>query len=267
MPETLKTARIGVTTSGRPGDALAGEARAAAAAVGLPYLDRAGLPSRRALFERSGVDALVVFEGRRLSVVDRQGTLRFAEGLARLRVQQLQRGGADRLVDLARFERGEAVLDCTLGLAADAQVAAWAVGPAGRVVGLESSPVLCLLARHGLPRLARLAPAAAIDVQLADAHELLPRLPTGSFDVVLFDPMFAHRRKASPAFEQLRRYADPRPLTAELLREGRRVARRLVLVKAARSSELRRLGLTAEPGPAAAHVRWARAAPLPPGPR
>jgi hypothetical protein len=98
-----------------------------------------------------------------------------------------------------------------------------------------------------------------VEVLHRDAHAYLTTLPGASFDVVLFDPMFSKARRASPAFEALRRFADPSPLTVEALAEARRVARRWVVVKAARySTDLKRLGLAHEPAPRTATVVWAR---------
>jgi hypothetical protein len=57
----------------------------------------------------------------------------------------------------------------------------------------------------------------------------------------------------------LRRLANPSPLKAEVLAEARRVARRAVLVKAARYTPmLRSLGLRPEHASRSAPVVWAR---------
>lgn len=45
---------------------------------------------------------------------------------------------------------GDSVLDCTLGLAADAMLAAYTVGEAGRVVGLEANPNVAFIVRQGM---------------------------------------------------------------------------------------------------------------------
>lgn len=250
---------LAVTTSDRVAPELAERARAAAVEVAVPYLRRT---HKRPLSQmlRENAEALVVLEQGAVSLVDAQGSLRFSPGLAHLRIKQLDAGvQEDMLLRLGALSEGERVLDCTLGLGADAQVAARLVGPGGHVTALEKSPALYLLARHGLAGLARHPRACDIHVRHADAAAHLRTLPAGAFDVVLFDPMFGRERKSSVAFETLRRHADYAPLTREVLQEAQRVARRLVLLKGARySTDFKKLGVRPEPARPNATVLWAR---------
>ncbi|MBZ4376870.1 class I SAM-dependent methyltransferase [Corallococcus sp. AS-1-6] len=248
-----------VTTSDRVDAQLAHRARCAAEEVGVPYVERHHkLPLKKLLTDTA--DALVVFESTAVSLVDAEGTLRFSPGLAHLRVKQLDAGvKEDQLLRVAGLREGERVLDCTLGLGADAQVAARLVGPGGHVTALEKSPALYLLVRHGLAGLPRHPASCAVDVVHADAAARLRTLPDGAFDVVLFDPMFERERKSSAAFEALRRHADYAPLTRETVDEARRVARRLVVLKGSRySKDFKKLGITPEPARPNATVLWAR---------
>jgi SAM-dependent methyltransferase len=140
------------------------------------------------------------------------------------------------------------VLDGTLGLGADALVAAVAVGPGGRVLGLESSPALAAWAGEGFARLPGEA-ASRVRVECADHARWLEEAPERSFDVVVFDPMFRHPRPGTPGFGLLRRLADPRPLERRTLERARRVARRGVLVKDGTPGwDLARLSLAPLPG-------------------
>ncbi|MCY1044825.1 class I SAM-dependent methyltransferase [Corallococcus sp. bb12-1] len=248
-----------VTTSDRVDGVLAQRAREAAESVGVPYVERHHkLPLKKLLTDMA--DALVVFESSAVSLVDAQGALRFSPGLAHLRVKQLDAGvPEDMLLRIAELREGERVLDCTLGLGADAQVAARLVGPSGRVTALEKSPALYLLVHHGLAGLPRHPAACAVEVVHADAAEALRALPEGAFDVVLFDPMFERERKSSVAFETLRRHADYSPLTRATVEEARRVARRAVVLKGSRySQDFKKLGITPEPARPNATVLWAR---------
>jgi 16S rRNA (guanine1516-N2)-methyltransferase len=248
-----------VTTSDRVDAQLAQRARRAAEDIGAPYVERHHkLPLKKLLADTA--DALVVFESTAVSLVDAQGTLRFSPGLAHLRVKQLDAGvEEDQLLRVAGLREGEHVLDCTLGLGADAQVAARLVGPAGRVTALEKSPALYLLVRHGLEGLPRHALSCPVDAVYVDAAEFLRAQPDGAFDVVLFDPMFERERKSSAAFEALRRHADYAPLTRETVAEARRVARRAVVLKGSRySSDFKKLGITPLPMRPNATVSWAR---------
>ncbi|XXF76957.1 class I SAM-dependent methyltransferase [Myxococcaceae bacterium GXIMD 01537] len=250
---------LAVTMSDRDAPELARRARRAAEEAGVPYLERTHKRTLASMLVGSA-DALIVFEDHAISLVDAQGSLRFSPGMAHLRVKQLDAGvEEDMLLRIAGLREGERVLDCTLGLGADAQVAARLVGPTGGVTALEKSPALYLLARYGLELLPRHPRASALQVVHADASEYLRTLPSGAFDVVLFDPMFERQRKSSVAFETLRRHADYAPLTRESVAEAQRVARRAVVIKGSRySSDFKKLGLRPEPARPNATVLWAK---------
>jgi hypothetical protein len=182
--------------------------------------------------------------------------------MAHLRRLRLAEGEPDTFVRMAELSKGDSVLDCTLGLAQDALVASLAVGPQGRVVGVEKRLPLYALISAGLKTYEPGPDSCRVEVVHADAHEHLRTLPDRSFDVVCFDPMFARPRKAQPGFDVLRRFADHAPLSGEALMEGRRVARRWVVVKGAKYfDDLKKLGLSPEPGPRSADVVWARIGP------
>ncbi|MBL8958093.1 MAG: class I SAM-dependent methyltransferase [Myxococcaceae bacterium] len=227
---------------------LEARARDRAKQWGLPFFERQknrGLPA----------GTFLVLGGDGWTLRDENGALRFAEGLARLRIKRLEAGETDDvLVKLAELRAGDEVLDCTFGLGADAQVCAHVVGPKGRVVGLEKSLPLWALAKEGQHQ---------IVMHHADCVEYLERQPAKRFDVVLFDPMFGRKKKASPAFELLRAHASHEPLRPEAIAEARRVARRWVIVKGARySDDLKRLNLKAEPQSRYTDVVWARVSGL-----
>lgn len=249
---------LAVTTSDRVDPALFARARAAAAELSVPYFRRTHKDPLASLLRRA--QALVVFESDAVALVDGEGALRFSPGLAHLRIKQLDQGVLeDRLLRETELEEGERVLDCTAGLCADAQVASRLVGSTGEVVALEKSPALYLLARYGLERMRVRPRCAPLGLLHADAADFLRAQPAASFDVVLFDPMFARPKKSSAAFSVLRRHADYSPLTATMLQDAQRVARRLVVVKGARySSDFKKLGLKASPARPNATVVWAR---------
>lgn len=250
---------LAVTTSDRIEPELAQRALRAATELGVPYLERTHKRTLASMLADSA-EALIVFESGAVSLVDAQGSLRFSPGLAHLRIKQLDAGVLeDMLLRIAGLSEGERVLDCTLGLGADAQVAARLVGPSGGVTALEKSPSLYLLARHGLETLPQHPRACPLQVLHADASQYLRSLPAGAFDVVLFDPMFERQRKSSVAFETLRRHADYAPLTRETVAEAQRVARRAVVLKGSRySSDFKKLGIRPEPARPNATVLWAR---------
>src|SRR5690606_3686381 len=126
--------------------------------------------------------------------------------------------------------------------------AAFVAGPEGKVVALESQPVIAALVEHGMRTYVtdRAEPTEAmrsVEVVCADYRDYLPRLPDKSFDIVMFDPMFGATGRESSAMRALRRLANPAPLEPESVKEAVRVARRAVLLKERRGSEeLSRLG-------------------------
>ncbi len=181
------------------------------------------------------------------------GKFFFHRGLSELRILNLLRGGNDPLVKALELQPGMSVLDCTLGLAADALVAAHAVGETGRVCGLESVPLVALMTRWGIESLQTnlddtrpelRAAAGRIEVVPADHATYLSELPSCAFDVVYFDPMFRRPKKSSSGIQSLRDYADARPLTCETLQQALRVAKsRIVIKELSGSSEFARLGI------------------------
>jgi len=248
---------LAVTTSGKPDERTIALARQSALVWGLPFIERRRKAPLWPILDDA--DSLLVFERNQVVLCDRGGTLRFSPGMARLRIKRLDaRVQEDRLVELAAFEQGDSVLDCTLGLAADALVAARAVGPTGRVVGLEKSLAIFALVSSGV-RSFEAPRSSSIDVRHEDAAHFLACQPDKVFDLVLFDPMFDRPRKCSPAFEMLRRHAEHAPLSQSVLEQAQRVARRSVLVKGCRhSTDWNRLRLKPEPGSPYSPISWAK---------
>lgn len=257
--------RFAVTTAVAPPPAVLEEARAAASRYSSPFLERVGR-SLAGLAAPAGVDVLLVL-GRHAALWLHGRERRYDAGMGALRVRRLREGErgratVDSFLAAAQLRPGESVLDCTLGLGADALVAAAAVGAGGRVVGVESSVPLAALVEAGLHRLDDPA-ARRLEVRRADHAEVLAACPERSFDVVAFDPMFRHPRSQGPAFDLVRTLGDPRPLAPASLQRARRVARRCVVVKdGAPGWDLARLGLSPLPSPRGARRVYARLDPL-----
>jgi hypothetical protein len=253
-----------VSVSARAGLRSQGHARERAEAWGLPWFERPAQGGLQPLLE-GPVRALLVHGGRGWVLRDAEGKVAFSPGMATLRIKRLAHGvqQPDALVRLGELRPGDAVVDATLGLAADALVCAHVVGPGGRVLGVEASRALFLLVSEGLAAAGPSAGSCAVEARHGDAREVLAGMPAGSAEVVLLDAMFERPRAGAPSFEALRRFAVTQPLTPELVAAARRVARRWVVIKTGRyGGELRRLGIapvvSGRPGP----LEWAR---LPPG--
>lgn len=219
-----------VTTSRRARPEEIERARDLARRLGIPYIAREGS------IEALGAKAVLVVTKERLVVETAAGPLFFHPGMARPRIRSLERGEADVMVEAMQLRRGDHVLDCTLGLGADAIVASWVVGEEGRVVGVEAVPMLAEVVRAGLleydPQHPGMRAAMRrIEVVAADHAKYLPTLPDGAFDVVYFDPLFREPVRETVHMRPWRALGVGRPLTREVMAEARRVARRRVVVK------------------------------------
>ncbi len=164
------------------------------------------------------------------------------------RVSRIRKGQSDPMVEAMGLEKGCEVLDCTMGLGADALVVSFVVGDEGRVVGVESSPITAAIVRWGIKKYSK-GPAwlkgamDRIEIICGEHLEVLKELPDRSFDIVYFDPMFRHPINSSRAISPLRQLANHKPLSEEAVAEALRVARRRVVVKErAGSTEFERLG-------------------------
>ena len=255
-----------ITTRKRPTAGEEREAIAAAARWGFPFVPRAGRTLVKVLEGAAADSALVLAaDSARLFMEGVERPWSAGMGMVRMKrvLENLRKGneGAterDSFVEAAGLLPGDSVLDCTVGLGADALTAAAAIGPAGRVVGLESSPVLAAWTAEGLQRLAD-EPARRVQVVHVDQAEFLRAAPERSYDVVVFDPMFRHARAEPGGFDVVRKFADARPLSVETLARARKVARRSVIVKdGAPGWDLARLGLTPLSSARFAHRYFAR---------
>lgn len=167
--------------------------------------------------------------------------------MAKLRLERLKNGEPDYMVRAMQLQPGMKVLDCTLGLAADAAIAAYVVGETGRVVGLEGSELLHFVVQHGLkdyeakdPDLTK-ALRKIVAVRADAATYLATR--TEEFGVIYFDPMFETPVKESSCMEPLRDLAYQAKLTPEVIKLALQRAPRVV-VKERYIKYLRDLGCT-----------------------
>jgi hypothetical protein len=205
---------------------------------------RAGLSVAR-LARDHNVAGVVVIEADRTLYVEPATDLEyfFHPNLAAVRIRNVESGKGDHMIEAMGLQRGDHVLDCTLGRAADAIICAWRVGEEGRVVGIEKVPVIAYLTAEGLrsgqfvgKRFTRIM--RRVEALCADYNEYLPTCPDKSFDVVYFDPIFHEPVRQSKNMESLRALADAATPGPEALRQALRVARRCVVIKQRRGTPL-----------------------------
>ena len=218
------------------GSAAIEAAKAMAARLGVAYLDRPHNQVLEDFMAAQGLAAVIVLEKDGPRIHSEHGTFSYHPGMAEIRVQQLLRGATDHLVKALDLHPGSRVLDCTLGLASDAAVAACVVGAAGKVVGLEASLLLHFAVEHGLTHYECKTPllTAALrrveSVHAVAAEYLAQCVAKGlTFDVVYFDPMFRHPVQGSKAMEALRPLSLEEPLAKSTVELALKVAPRVVI--------------------------------------
>lgn len=214
------------------------------------------------LRERYACENILVAK-RGLLVLDTpEGELFFHPNMAHLRLKNLRMGEGDHMVAAMDLRKGMSVLDCTLGLGADAIVASYAVGAEGAVTAVEASPLVAAAIGYGLghslgDNYDMHEAMRRIRVVQSDYLDFLRNQRDRSFDVVYFDPMFRHPLMESANLNPLRRVADHRPVSVEAIAEAKRVARhRVVLKENSRSLEFARLGFLKLAGGQYSKIRY-----------
>ena len=236
---------LAVTTSVDPPSALEAQGKNYAAELQAPYISRAGL-SLPSVFTAFDANRLLIVGADRLRLRDRATETEyfFHPNLFQVRASNVLRGAPDHFLGAAQIGPGDALLDCTLGFASEAALAALAVGETGQVTGLESVPELALVTRMGVQSFvlgsARLTAALRrVQVVTGDSSLYLPACADNSVDVVYFDPFFEHRLTGSEvSVSPLFVFGNPAPLDAETVYEAWRVARRRVVIKHPRDEPL-----------------------------
>ncbi len=236
---------LAVTTSVRPDPAIEAQARAYAAELQALYVPRIGL-SVADVFAQADASRLLIVGADHLRLRDRvTGTEYFFHpNLFQVRASNVLRSAPDHFLEATQLSPGASLLDCTLGFASEASLAALVVGETGSVMGLESVPELALVTRIGVQRFdlhSKTLTQALRRVQVvtADSADYLPQCADNSVDVVYFDPFFEHRLSGSEvSVSPLFVFGNPAPLKAATVAEARRVAQRRVVIKHPRDEPL-----------------------------
>ena len=231
-----------VTFSKEGGGDLPEKARRWAEELQAAYLPRYETGSLDQMLRDHHLEALLIASRSGPRVYTSEGTFFYHPGMGTVRWQRVaRRGEGDNFLKALGVRPGQRVLDCTLGLGADALLASHAVGETGLVVGLEASPLLYFLVARGIrtyqgkfPELTR--DLRRIRVVQAEAGCYLKQLTENSFDVVYFDPMFRQPVQQSSAMAPLRPLAYDKTLSGETVREALRVAPKVVIKE--RSEEI-----------------------------
>lgn len=231
-----------VTTAGRPDDVSMALAAFACQELGATFEPR----KKRSIRKMSQVlQANVMVAGKNrydYYAYGAQEPFFFHPNSAAFRLKRVARGEAEPFLEAAQLQQGDLVLDCTLGLAADAMLAAYTVGEAGRVVGLEANPNVAFIVRQGMQtydttELPLTSCMRQIEVVQSEAIHYLKTFPDNAFDVVYMDPMFEEVIAEANNFQALRQAGEHVTLTDEWVQEAKRVAKKRVVLKAHFRSE------------------------------
>jgi 16S rRNA (guanine1516-N2)-methyltransferase len=214
---------------------------------GFPYITRNRL-SLEVLQQENQADGVVVWYNEGPALYNGGDKFFFHPSMAKNRLSIYRKQGTeDPFVRACEIEDGDRLLDCTLGLGADAIVASYFT-PHGIVVGLESSPAIALVVKWGMklydsPMIWLKEAVNRIQVINSEHYQYLSNLADNSFDIVYFDPMFRQPLLKSQPISPLRSLANPLPLDLAAIEQACRVARKRVVIKErSEGTELERLG-------------------------
>lgn len=250
-----------VTCSKEPGEELAVQGQLWAAELGAAFVPRYGKGSLQDMVRDLGIEALLIATREGPRVYTEAGTYFYHPGLGTVRWQRVVlRQENDNFLTALDAKPGQRILDCTLGLAADALLASHAVGAGGQVTGLEASTLLWFLTRQGVRAYRGKFPELTEDLQRIrvlhrEAASFLAEQEPDSFDAVYFDPMFRMPIRRSSSMAPLRPLAYGEPLDPAAVELALRVAPRVVIKE--RSEEiLREYGCTKFTGTRYSAVRF-----------
>jgi hypothetical protein len=160
----------------------------------------------------------------------------FHPGLFKIRLLNYIATGNEAMIKAMNLKRGDTVLDCNLGLAQDALLAAFV--SQNTIVGVEKDPVIFEIVKRGLERYKpegklKIAQNAfkRIKPVCADNAEFLKMQPDKSYDIVYFSPMFIKPKWHCDVMSPFREVAVKDFVSPETLKEAERVARKRVVIK------------------------------------
>lgn len=225
-----------VTTAGRPDERSLKLAEEAAKELGYTFVPRKKRSVMRLQKEYQCSVMIAGHERFELYRPNMEKPFFFHPNSAMFRLKRLLKGETDPLIEVAALEEGDTFLDCTLGLASDSLIAAFAVGATGKVLGLEKDADVAFIVKEGLKNFPTTVieleeVMARIHVAQADAVTYLSGLADDTWDVVYIDPMFTAAIEASSNFTPLREVGAGGALTKKWVDEAFRVAKRRVVIK------------------------------------
>ncbi|MFA7076976.1 MAG: class I SAM-dependent methyltransferase [Syntrophomonas sp.] len=207
------------------------------------FINETGLlyvPRQRSSLQRIAVQhealGIIVWESERPVLYIDNEKLFFHPSMAKCRIAAYRKKSQDDImIKACQLAREDSFLDCTLGMGADAIVAAY-FSESGRITGLESQPVVAAVIGWGMKMYQGNMPwlnqaIKRIEVINSNHKDYLSQQADRSYDVVYFDPMFQRPQLKSQPISPLRKLANHAPLDIKTIQDACRVARKCVVMK------------------------------------
>lgn len=225
-----------VTTVERTNDEINDKAQRISKDLNLPFVIRNRVTIKK-LMNKYQSDFLVIGNDLVLYSFKTGQSIFFHPNFAQVRLKRNLKGEEDAFLKATKLVSGDHVLDCTLGFASDAILAAHTVGESGSVTGLEINSIWAFILKH------RLKEYETNFVQLKnslnriqclneDYRKFLRNAPDKSYDLVYLDPMFELSIEESSGLNSLKNIAFDEKLMKETVVQAIRVARKRVVLKA-----------------------------------
>ena len=225
-----------VTTVEKTNETLNLKAIKTAEQLGIRYIERnkKTIKQLQALYQQP----CVVVGKMRTELYDIEGTdpLFFHPNMAAVRLKRIDKGEEDPFVRATGLREGMSILDCTLGMGADALIASYVIGNSGKITALEVNPFVYFVIKDGLQCYSfkndqLRAAAKRIEAVNTDYLTFLKSADDKSYDVVYFDPMFTESVSESSGIQSLGSFASYHELTKEAIDQAKRVAKRRIILK------------------------------------
>ena len=225
-----------VTTAGRTTSEMIQLAKKIATELQVPFIER-HKKSIKLLQEETKSDCIVIGKERfEWHPIHSEEPIFFHPNSAAFRAKRITRGETEPFLQATQLTNSMTFLDCTLGLASDSIIASIVTGEKGKVVGIESNYFLSFLVKTGLQQwdtgIEVLNKAMRRITVVNNVHtRFLESLPSNSFDVVYFDPMFESEIEESNGISPLKHIATYSSFHDQIFEEARRVAKQRVVLK------------------------------------
>ena len=139
-----------VTTVEKTNESLNQKAFIIAEQLGIPYIVR----RKKTIKQLLGLyqQPCLVIGKEKIELYDLQGSgpLFFHPNMAAIRIKRIEKGEEDPFIRATGLSEGMSILDCTLGMGADALVASYVIGHSGNITALEVNPYIYFVIKNGL---------------------------------------------------------------------------------------------------------------------